>query len=137
MKYYNDGAFFDEHDDSRMNRWYIKLNIKAATPEQFTVALRVPAWIQGSPVLSINNEDPKELMVQNGYLELDRVWSDDTINQPESFEFVPIYDIADDNGRSPKCSSPALKKIYCPAPTLCAALFAWINKVPSVTKIRT
>lgn len=80
MKYYNDGAFFDEHDDSRMNRWYIKLNVKAATPEQFTVALRVPAWIQGSPVLSINNEEQKELTVQNGYLELDRVWSDDTIN---------------------------------------------------------
>lgn len=37
MKYYNDGAAFDEHDDSRMSRWYIKLNVKAEKPEKFTI----------------------------------------------------------------------------------------------------
>lgn len=57
MKYYNDGATFDEHDDSRMNRWYIKLNVRAENPESFTLMLRVPAWVSGAPVISVNGEE--------------------------------------------------------------------------------
>lgn len=44
MKYYNDQAFFDEHDDGQMSRWLLKFIVKTASPEKFTVAFRIPAW---------------------------------------------------------------------------------------------
>lgn len=79
MKYYNDGASFDEHDDSRMSRWYLKLNVNAKTPEKFTLSLRVPNWTVGEPEVHINGEkfDGK---AENGYLNIERTWENDTIN---------------------------------------------------------
>lgn len=79
MKYYNDGASFDEHDDSRMSRWYIKLNIRAKKPERFTLSLRVPAWAGGAPSLSVNGGEIKTA-VQNGFINIDRIWENDTVN---------------------------------------------------------
>ena len=80
MKYYNDGASFDEHDDSRMSRWYIKLNIKAENPEKFTLSLRVPKWIKGEPVVFINGGEAENASVENGFMNIDRTWGNDTIN---------------------------------------------------------
>lgn len=80
MKYYNDGASFDEHDDSRMSRWYIKLNVKADKPERFTLSLRIPEWTQGAPVIFINGEEIKNVTAENGYFDIDRTWENDTVN---------------------------------------------------------
>lgn len=80
MKYYNDGASFDEHDDSRMSRWYIKLNIRADKPESFTLSLRIPEWTQGAPVIYINGEEIKNAAVEKGYFDVDRTWKNDTVN---------------------------------------------------------
>lgn len=80
MKYYNDGASFDEHDDSRMSRWYIKLNIKADNPEKFTLSLRIPEWTQGAPVIYINGEEIKNVTAENGYFDIDRTWENNTVN---------------------------------------------------------
>lgn len=80
MKYYNDGASFDEHDDSRMSRWYIKLNVKADKPERFTLSLRIPEWTQGNPVIFINGEEIKNVTSENGYFDIDRTWENDTVN---------------------------------------------------------
>ncbi|MBP1559954.1 MAG: glycoside hydrolase family 127 protein [Oscillospiraceae bacterium] len=80
MKYYNDGASFDEHDDSRMSRWYIKLNVKADNPEKFTLSLRIPEWTQGAPVIYINGEEMKNVTAENGYFDIDRIWENDTVN---------------------------------------------------------
>ncbi|MGN0637104.1 MAG: beta-L-arabinofuranosidase domain-containing protein [Huintestinicola sp.] len=80
MKYYNDGASFDEHDDSRMSRWYIKLNVRADKPESFTLSLRIPEWTQGAPIIFINGEEIKNVTSKNGYFDIDRTWKNDTIN---------------------------------------------------------
>ncbi len=80
MKYYNDGASFDEHDDSRMSRWYIKLNVKADKPEKFTLSLRIPEWTQSAPVIYFNGEEIKNVTAENGYFDIDRTWKNDTIN---------------------------------------------------------
>lgn len=80
MKYYNDGAFFDEHDDSRMSRWYIKLNVKADKPERFTLSLRIPEWINGAPVIFINGKEIKNQIAENAYFDMDRTWENDTVN---------------------------------------------------------
>lgn len=80
MKYYNDGASFDEHDDSRMSRWYIKLNVKANKPERFVLSLRIPEWIQGAPVVSLNGAEIENVTEENGFINIDRTWENDTLN---------------------------------------------------------
>ena len=79
MKYYNDGATFDEHDDSRMNRWYIKLTVRAEKPEKLTLSLRVPEWVKGEPVISVNGENVNTA-AENGFIDIDRTWENDTVN---------------------------------------------------------
>lgn len=79
MKYYNDGATFDEHDDSRMNRWYIKLTVRTEKPEKFTLSLRVPEWVKGEPVVSMNGENVNTA-AENGFIDIDRTWENDTVN---------------------------------------------------------
>lgn len=94
MKYYNDGATFDEHDDSRMSRWYIKLNVSARSPESFTLSLRVPSWVSGSPVVSINGgEYPAR--AENGFINITREWSSDTVNVyfPAALTACPLPDM--------------------------------------------
>lgn len=80
MKYYNDGAFFDEHDDSRMSRWFLKLTVRAETAESFTLSLRIPDWVKGEPVVILNGKELKELNVRGGYLDIEREWLNDTIS---------------------------------------------------------
>lgn len=80
MKYYNDGAFFDEHDDSRMSRWFLKFTVKATQPENFTLSLRIPSWVKGQPVVIVNGKEIKEFEVKENYLEINKEWSDDTIS---------------------------------------------------------
>ena len=80
MKYYNDGAFFDEHDDSRMSRWFLKFTVKADTPEKFTLSFRIPDWVKGSPVVFINGEEIKNVTVNSGYFDIEKEWSDDNIS---------------------------------------------------------
>ena len=80
MKYYNDGAAFDENDDSRMSRWYIKLNVKAEEPEEFTLALRIPGWVKEKPVISVNGEEIEAENAENGFLEIERTWENDTVS---------------------------------------------------------
>lgn len=79
MKYYGGGAFFDEHDESSMSRWSIKITVAAKTPERFTLSLRVPDWVSGEPSVVINGEKT-ELVVKDGYIDIERVWSADMVN---------------------------------------------------------
>lgn len=80
MKYYNDGASFDEHDDSRMSRWFIKLNVRTEKPEKFTLSMRIPGWIQGNPMISVNGEEIKNINVSDGYFDIEKTWDNDTLN---------------------------------------------------------
>lgn len=54
MKYYNDQAFFDENDDSQMSRWLMKFEVSAEKETEFTLSLRLPEWVKGSPVVTVN-----------------------------------------------------------------------------------
>lgn len=56
MKYYNDQAFFDEKDQGQSSRWQLQFKVKASAPTVFTLCLRVPAWVNGAPVVSVNGE---------------------------------------------------------------------------------
>lgn len=79
MKYYNTGALFDEHDNSRTSRWFLKINVSAKTPEEFTLSLRIPGWVCGIPVISVDGEEI-ECSANNDYCDIRRVWKEDTVN---------------------------------------------------------
>lgn len=79
MKYYNTGALFDEHDNSRTSRWFLKINVSAKTPEEFTLSLRIPDWVCGKPVISVNGKET-ECSADSDYCDIKRVWGNDTVN---------------------------------------------------------
>lgn len=79
MKYYGGGAFFDEHDESSMSRWCLKITVTARSPEKFTLSLRIPDWISGEPSVLVNGEKTG-FAVKDGYIDIERVWSSDIIN---------------------------------------------------------
>ena len=50
----------------------VEINVGTDTDEEFTIALRIPEW-SASALLYVNGE---RLLVENGYTEIRRVWSD-------------------------------------------------------------
>ena len=80
MKYYNDQAFFDEKDQGQSSRWQLQFKVKASAPTVFTLCLRVPAWVKGAPVVSVNGEALTNPVIENGCLKIQKTWKDDTID---------------------------------------------------------
>lgn len=100
MKYYNDAAFFDEQDKSQMSRWSLKFHIhtesKADTKAvPFTVSLRLPDWVTGAPVLMMNQQEVKDIAVEDGYINLCKEWKDDEVllYLPSSLHTVSFSDM--------------------------------------------
>lgn len=93
MKYYNDQAFFDGSDESQMSRWLLKLQVHADS--RFTLALRIPAWVKETPVVSINGEEIRDVRIENGYLQMERDWKDDCIKLylPVGLKLVNLPDM--------------------------------------------
>lgn len=79
MKYYNDLALFDERDESQMSRWSLKFQVTAEKETEFTLSLRVPKWVKGQPVLTINQQQAKTCEIVDGYINLCRKWKEDEI----------------------------------------------------------
>ena len=80
MKYYNDQAFFDEKDQGQSSRWQLQFKIKASAPTVFTLCLRVPAWVKGAPVVSVNGEALTNPVIEDGCLKIQKTWKNDTID---------------------------------------------------------
>ena len=95
MKYYNDQAFFDEHDDSQMSRWQLKVEVQTDYPGEYTLALRLPGWVKDKPVLTVNGE-AVEPAVTDGWIRLRRVWKQDTVRLylPPRLQLHPLPDNA-------------------------------------------
>lgn len=68
MKYYNDQAFFDEHDDSQMSRWALKFKITADAKSDFTLSLRVPSWIKSEPQVKRDGQPCTDIVSKDGYM---------------------------------------------------------------------
>ena len=80
MKYYNDQALFDEHDDSQMSRWYLKFAINTSAPTNHTLSFRVPAWVSGNPAVEISGVAIDNVKIENGYINISKDWENDTVN---------------------------------------------------------
>lgn len=79
MKSYNCQTLFDEHSGGNMSRWSFRLDISCSEPTKFTLSLRIPRWLKGEAVLTVNGNSEKAT-VSNGYLDITRVWSEDAVS---------------------------------------------------------
>ena len=111
MKYYNDLALFDERNESKMSRWSLKFQVSTERNERFTLSFRVPKWVKENPVLTINDENMNEVLIEKGYININREWSKDEVliyfpcklemcHLPDTFAFMegPIVLAGDCDG---------------------------------------
>lgn len=71
-----------------------ELNIQTNQPQEFTLRLRLPWWLSGKPVISLNDQP---LMVESSpsnYFEIHRIWDQDTLHLvfPKALVPVPLPD---------------------------------------------
>ncbi len=78
MKNYNAQIFFDEKGGGDKSRWSLKFSVDCEKPTAFTLALRVPKWAKGTPLLRVNGA-VTEPQIENGCITLTREWSHETV----------------------------------------------------------
>lgn len=93
MKYYAVAATFDEKDEGQMSRWQLKFTVSAK--KQFALSFRIPEWVSGAPVVTLNGETFKNYTVENEYLIIDREWNDDKVGLyfPAGLQFSELPDM--------------------------------------------
>ncbi len=79
MKYYNDLALFDERDESQMSRWSLKFQVNTEKSKEFTLSFRVPKWVKDQPTVSVNNQKLEEVVIEDGYINISRVWTNEEV----------------------------------------------------------
>ena len=76
MKNYDNQVLFDEHSGGRVSRWSLRFTVKSEGKGEWALRLRVPAWIAGEPVVSVNGEEIKA-EIEEGYIVLARNWGEE------------------------------------------------------------
>jgi len=77
----------------RPTAWTFSLLITCAVPTAFTLRLRIPGWVQGDPMLTLNGI-AQTLEVCDGFVTLARSWQDDRLllTLPAGLTTSPIPD---------------------------------------------
>ena len=68
------------------------LTVKCETPEEFTLRIRIPWWAGARPSVAVNGEPQPCACKPSEYLELKRLWKDDTITIefPKALALCPL-----------------------------------------------
>ena len=63
------------------HRFSYSVKVRCGRPQRFLIRLRIPGWVKGMPIVSVDSEKRfiTEDVIQDGYLKLDREWSDSRI----------------------------------------------------------
>lgn len=77
MKFYDATALFDEDNSGINSRWSLKVDVKADNVKA-KINIRVPQWVEGEVVISINNKK-LSTEVKDGYICLENTWNKDEI----------------------------------------------------------
>ncbi len=74
--------------------WRIGLTVACAQPTEFTLRLRLPWWLSGTPELTLNGEQVTVPANASGFLSLRRAWSNDTLELelPKRIAALPLPD---------------------------------------------
>jgi DUF1680 family protein len=69
-----------------------ELKINAEQSREFSLRLRLPWWVSGKPALKLNGEPLEIEKDAAGYLEIRRIWQDDTLHVvlPKELKAVPL-----------------------------------------------
>ena len=70
------------------------LKVHADAPLEFSLRIRLPWWLSGSPQVTINGQPADAACAPSSYLEIRRVWHDDSLHicLPKSLVSVPLPD---------------------------------------------
>ncbi|MCR5676380.1 MAG: glycoside hydrolase family 127 protein [Lachnospiraceae bacterium] len=84
MKNYSNQAFFDEHGGGSVSRWAMQFSADTDRKEACTLALRVPSWCDGTPLVMIGDRtldaDEVKKATDRGYLKLTQVFAGETVS---------------------------------------------------------
>lgn len=71
-----------------------ELQIQTPHPQEFTLRLRLPWWLSGVPIISVNGSPLEVGNSASGYLEIHNIWHQDTlrITFPKDLVAVPLPD---------------------------------------------
>ncbi len=78
----------------RPKAWRVRFHVTCAQPSEFTIKLRLPAWLSGAPSITINGERIDLPSDTPSFYALRRVWSDETfvLELPKQVVAVPVPD---------------------------------------------
>ena len=78
MKSYDAQTLFDEHSGSEKSRWKLRFKVEEAD-EAFTLALRIPEWVEGEAEVSVNGT-ASDIKKESGYALIDGIKGSDVID---------------------------------------------------------
>ena len=92
MKNYDNQVLFDEHGGGNVSRWSLRFTVRSKAVYPFTLRLRVPGWCAGAPEVRLNGEPVESPEIRDGYIVLNRVWSEDELDVffPSEVRFEPL-----------------------------------------------
>ena len=78
----------------RPQRWVVEFSVKCEKATAFVLKLRIPWWVTGKAVITINAKRETVSAVDSAYHSIRRIWSDDRIRMelPKSLTTCPIAD---------------------------------------------
>jgi hypothetical protein len=78
----------------RPQRWVVNLSIRSEQPQEFTLKLRLPFWLAGEAVLTINGQPAPVNAGASSFLAVHRTWQNDTLRLelPKKLWASPIPD---------------------------------------------
>ena len=87
----------DVDPQERPNRWTVEIRVDADQPAEFTLQLRMPWWLSGKPVVTINGQEERSDAAPSSFLPLRRVWSHDQVRiiLPKALTANPLPDRPD------------------------------------------
>jgi DUF1680 family protein len=81
----------------RPNRWLVDIEVNSDKPAEFALKLRMPWWLKGKPVLSVNGKEENIAASQAGFVSLRRTWNHDRVrlSLPKGLSISPLPDRPD------------------------------------------
>lgn len=87
----------DPDPAERPNHWVIDLKVEAGKPAEFALKVRIPWWVKGRAVLTVNGREERIDATPSSFVTLRRTWKDDQVRLvlPKALTVSPLPDRPD------------------------------------------
>lgn len=84
----------EEDPQERPNHWVVQMQVEADQPAEFALKVRMPWWLRGKPVVTINGKQENVEASPSSFLSLRRVWNRDQVRivLPKGLSASPLPD---------------------------------------------